>query len=414
MSSAEIFSFGVLWYCVVTQARSIWQVGQRSTRIDEYVASHSWPWSWLGGHGVATMALPSAETFFMRHVAARRPAIFRGAASDMPAAKLWLDPNYVASRFGNYSVEVECTLDEADFFKDGPAPSNLSRSERLSDFLKTQRTSHMYATSSLPRVMAQQVFLLPFLNCGGFTRRNVRARLWWSAWPTLSTIHADPYDNVNCFIAGSKRIALWKDTDFSRLEKSARIISVAKVDLKQYPEWDKVEWFDVGANAGDCIFIPVGWHHHFQGTPQMGINVNMFWISPQQFDARSCFRLSERGFDPGHFLSTLRDCAWGYGEDTEEQVEDNDLRIEQRMRSQLPTRCIPRARLPTGAEANTDFFRISGYCDGAGFADYFDKEGLVYRYQPEEDDPEEMLPGGIGEGLTPKEEQHRNKPQVEL
>jgi len=378
-SASRLLASGLVFLPAPALARTIWEVGRPLGPVEERTQ------------------FPSPEEFFERYVAQRRPVIFRGAATTMPAYRVWKNHDYMVRRFGRRGVEVEYTIDEGELQRGG----NLSRSEPLGEFLAEYRSTPMYTTSSLPRSMAQHVFLLPFLNCGGFTRRNARARLWWSAWPTRSTIHTDAYDNVNCFIAGAKRIALWRDADFERMYADAPEVNATRVDLEKHPAWDELEWFDSRAKAGDCIYIPVGWHHYFEGSKQVGINVNMFWTSPQEFDRQSCYRLRDRGFDPSRFLSTLRDCAWGYGEYGEDLDGQEEQAAEQRLRSLLPTRCTARARLPTGDEEEPEFYNLTGYCNGEGFDDFASGEEMpvMYRYQPEEDSPEELWPRGVGEQL---------------
>mmetsp|Transcript_64569 Transcript_64569/g.156036 ORF Transcript_64569/g.156036 Transcript_64569/m.156036 type:complete len:334 (+) Transcript_64569:84-1085(+) len=325
----------------------------------------------------------------------------------MPASRWGADREYMIQKFGAHGIEVEHTVDEGELSK----MQNTTSTQQLGWFLARYQTTPMYTTSSLPRSMAQHVFLLPFLNCGGFTRRNARARLWWSAWPTRSTIHSDAHDNINCFFAGTKRIALWADTDFDRIYMDSRDVNASSVDLEKYPQWDQLEWYDSRAKAGDCIYIPVGWHHYFEGSEQIDINVNMFWTSPRQFDAQSCYRLRERGFDPSQFLSTLRDCAWGHGEYSEDAEED----LEQKLRSMLPTRCSPRVRLPSGMEEEPEFFDLTGYCNGEGYDNFASGEDMpaLYHYQPEDDDPEELWPRGVGEDLQQQEVEEGEEEEME-
>lgn len=370
----------------VILAKTIWEVGISLGQIEERAE------------------LPLPEEFFKRYVAGKRPVIFRGAAAAMPASRVWTNQDHMMRRFGHHGIEVEYTIDEGEL--QNAQDLNLTRSEPLSEFLAKYQHIPIYTTSSLPRSMAQHVFLLPFLNCGGFTRRNARARLWWSAWPTRSTVHTDPYDNINCFFAGAKRIALWNDTAFNALYKGASEVNVSNVDLDNFPVLDHLEWYDSGAKAGDCVYIPVGWHHYFEGSKQVGINVNMFWTSPEEFDRQSCYRLRERGFDPGRFLSTLRDCAWGYGEYGEDPEGRPDEVAEQRLRSWLPTRCAARTRLPTGDEDEPEFFNLTGYCNGEGFDNFVsgEKRPAFHRYHPEEDSPEELWPRGVGEDVEAQED----------
>merc|ERR1712070_653286 len=94
----------------------------------------------------------------------------------------------------------------------------------------------------------------------------------------------DGQQNVHCMIAGEKRWKFWRpDSNIDSEEGGwirgeemsekdpkkfkdaygtyAGMIDVDDVDVKKYPLYEKMHWWDMTLRAGDCAFIPSRWFH---------------------------------------------------------------------------------------------------------------------------------------------------------
>ena len=75
-----------------------------------------------------------------------------------------------------------------------PPDANSAAQERI-----------LYAVSPLPAALALDYPLPDFLRCGGGARKLHALNMWFSSGGTESVLHADPYDNLNCVVAGTRQ-----------------------------------------------------------------------------------------------------------------------------------------------------------------------------------------------------------------
>merc|ERR1712096_321303 len=116
---------------------------------------------------------------------------------------------------------------------------------------------------------------------------------------TKSVIHNDGKNNFHCMFAGQKHWIMWRpDTKPSiRSPKMGWIngeeeakknpdkfkdaygsyvghIDPDDVDLKGFPGWDKIEWWNMTMGRGDCAYIPPAWYHFVEAPAQRAISVH--------------------------------------------------------------------------------------------------------------------------------------------
>jgi len=298
-----------------------------------------------------------------------KPVILKGAAKSMPAFKHWKDAGYLLEKFAKQLIGAEEVAtggdDENAWVKHKKKDTGVQQVETmtLAEFVNESASKPIYAVDTMPRAMAQHVFLLPMLNCGGFQAALSHSTLWWSTVQTKSRVHSDDFENINCQFTGRKRWALWHKKDLKKIRRkdmgwvkgasasgafsSAAKLDVSNVSLEAFPGWGELERYDVTVEAGDCLFVPEDWAQTVWADGEgPWMSANLLFASPTSFDDRSCFRLAERGFKETDFLSTLRDCNYA----------DTDVHIK-------ITNCLKRARMPTGEETDERFYNVTGFCD---------------------------------------------------
>lgn len=284
--------------------------------------------------------LPSSFEFFHDYVhggvgefrSVGKVVLFRGAAERMPAYHRWND-QYLRDRFGSVM------LDQVETEKLETRTKLPHENWNIAQFLDKYNDSDIYSTARMPKGLAKEVFLLPFMNCGGgFTQRLQETVLWFSSGRTRSVIHNDANHNVHCVLAGTKHWILWRPD--SRIDSPAMgwiqgesaaqqdpehfkdaygtyagRINIDDVDLKKYPGWDRLTWWNMTMQAGDCAFIPGRWFHVVEAPAQRSISFHVWFGVDKIFSADTCERMQQRGANVSDYILRLADCGWGWGSD---------------------------------------------------------------------------------------------------
>ena len=115
-------------------------------------------------------------------------------------------------------------------------------------------------------------------------RNSVQSRLWWSKGGTRSSLHYDPYDNLHCMVAGSKKFVLFPPRHISRTHisdasyfaatseegnnefffhtnREVSLVDVDSVDLSRHPGFKIANFTVAQISKGDCLFLPYFWLH---------------------------------------------------------------------------------------------------------------------------------------------------------
>eukprot|EP00435_Cladocopium_sp_Y103_P017211 s98_g4.t1 len=214
-------------------------------------------------------------------------------------------------------------------------------------FLSRYNKSVLYSTATTPQTLAHEVYLLPVMNCGGYSKKLAATVMWMSSGSTKSVIHQDGQDHwtlsfrhpelANCseFIqiypatlrttAGEAELLQWQgqieveairsqgldslgvlrtpeeeDLGQPMYGQYAGKVDVDNVDLDSFPGWDSLRWWNMTMAAGDCAFIPRQWFHFVQSPPVRSISIHV-WFHGEKFDPRGCEALKAKGFDTSEF-----------------------------------------------------------------------------------------------------------------
>jgi len=242
----------------------------------------------------------SPADFFKDFVQKSRPVLFRGAAKQMKAFKLWTD-DYLSSKYGNELVEVEEGKKE---YRD------LGMwAEKFGSFLrkyqgkerKDRYSGNFYSVSAVPVAMRHEYELPPIVDCPAFlaNRRGGMRQInhWFSSGGTSSVLHHDNFENINCLLDGEKDLIFinrsysedflhWDHSDNHHHSK----IDCDRVDLKRFPNFKDMPWWDAHMERGDCLYIPISWYHHVKSHPganKRNYAMNLWWEMDVQNDKQA-------------------------------------------------------------------------------------------------------------------------------
>lgn len=149
---------------------------------------------------------------------------------------------------------------------------------------------------------------------------KVHTNMWFGPAWTISPLHHDPYHNILCQVVGKKYVRLYSPEDSYRLyprsemeeapytppstqrlldggavasvrEPEKRLIDmsntstvdVAEMELSPAEDWDaiypdisNVPYIECILEAGEALYIPVGWWHYVRSC-SVGISVSFWW-----------------------------------------------------------------------------------------------------------------------------------------
>ena len=144
---------------------------------------------------------------------------------------------------------------------------------------------------------------------------DVQSNIWFGPAWTITPLHHDPYHNILCQVVGKKYIRLYAPHYSDRLcpkSKSTAAphlpqeqgtclnsseaangptidmsntssIDIAAMELspaedwnEQYPGISEIPYFECILNAGEALYIPIGWWHYVRSC-SVGISVSFWW-----------------------------------------------------------------------------------------------------------------------------------------
>lgn len=282
----------------------------------------------LLGTRVARLHCPSALEFFP-YVARNVPCVITGVATQWPAARLWQSDEYLAGKLGDRLVSINVTPDGlADAVKHVPEHGTQlfclpeERCMTFQAYLELLRS----AGDSVAYVSAQNASLttefasladdvpaaLEFATtCFGASPDAVN--FWHGDSRSVTSFHADNYENLYAVLRGEKHFTLLPPTDVHRLYRCE--VPVARhcqseggawhVDLcGGVTTWPTVDprprdrraaaalfprYFDgppaleVTLHPGEVLYLPALWAHHVcQADGTVAVN----WWHDQRYGTR--------------------------------------------------------------------------------------------------------------------------------
>ncbi|MDE2341308.1 MAG: cupin-like domain-containing protein [Alphaproteobacteria bacterium] len=214
----------------------------------------------------------SEETFLDEFFAPGRPVILGGLVRDWPAHKLW-SPHYLREKLGDATVAFQGGRnDAATFERHKDSHTRQIGFAAYMDMIARDLGNDAYITAY--NSAANEAALAPLKDDLGrldelLTHEPDRAEamLWIGPKGTFTPLHHDLTNNLLVQITGSKRVILASPAETPKLYNDIHVFSEISDltspgnDLARYPRLCEVRLHDLILEAGDALFIPIGWWH---------------------------------------------------------------------------------------------------------------------------------------------------------
>jgi hypothetical protein len=285
------------------------------------------------GPPLSVVELPAStppHVFWRNHVRPNRPAVFRNVSAAAPFARpsAWSE-TALRARFADAIIKLERRREArgVPYVEQPDSPVFAPRRMRLADFLDIFRERDVYAIGITPHAMLAHVPVPPAILCGSRSIHDNQAPsatpsapwLWmtqifesdlWVSWgPTLSQLHYDADQNINCLFGDEPKHWIFIDTAASadripwaignRYDSRNPILTsgtdYSAIDLDDpalltsHPELTNVSWARVTQYPGDCMYVPYS-HLHRVSKPSTGWSVAVSFMFPRTafFDTAAC------------------------------------------------------------------------------------------------------------------------------
>ena len=244
---------------------------------------------------------PSREQFLQRYYLPNRPVLLKEAMSNCAAATTW-SPSFFKQRYGEEEVEVMLGREDNNITSELD-PDNYRTRMRMKEFVAriegSEPTNELYLTAN-NRLLENPAFSellddlpkdLPFLSSD--TTRPSMFKLWIGPAGTITHLH---HDTTSVFVGqffGSKKALLIPAIELHRVSNMIGVFSSLNLSdpstLQGIREVYGANVYEFTLNAGDAIFIPMGWWHYIEALTR-SISVSFHGLNlPESVSWKSNF-----------------------------------------------------------------------------------------------------------------------------
>lgn len=218
--------------------------------------------------------LPPYASFIKDYYSQNRPGLFKNAADHWPAMQ-WTPQKLLEKVGGDTMVEVQYNRESNKNYElDSIAHKKQMRFDEFIAGVESKVTNDFYLTannSALKNsVLRKLLDDIGTLGDGYIDMQNMDGHmfLWIGPKGTITPLHHDRTNNLFLQVYGSKRFRLIPAVQVPYMYNDVGVFS--KVDLldpkpETYPLYSRIDAIDVTLEAGDLLFIPIGWWHHVVG-----------------------------------------------------------------------------------------------------------------------------------------------------
>lgn len=218
-----------------------------------------------------------ASAFYRDHYAENRPVVITDWVRRWPAFEKWT-PAHFAERLGEVEVTVsvgrdsdpDYDMNEARLKTEMPVAElvrRMSEVEQSNDLYMIARNRNLSRPAF--RSLLEDVALDPDIFdeakfFGG-------AQLWMGPAGTVTPLHHDTSNILFCQVYGKKRVTLVPRWETSLVQTARQLYATFDPEAPNFdahPGLTDDRVLTVDLDAGDALFLPVGWWHHVRALTE--------------------------------------------------------------------------------------------------------------------------------------------------
>lgn len=220
---------------------------------------------------------PAFETFIRDYYSKHKPVVLKKGIDHWPALKKW-SPQYFAEVLGDAEIEVQFDRENDALFE--RHSDKYRKSMLMSEFVNMiendGESNNYYMTANNTQQNVEAI--RPALDDIGDFGEGYRQLLdsdaafstyfWMGPKGTFTPLHHDLTNNMLVQVYGSKKVTLIPAWQVPWLYNDLHVYSEVdfpNFDLKEHPLMQHVTPVEVTIDAGDALFIPIGWWHCVEG-----------------------------------------------------------------------------------------------------------------------------------------------------
>ncbi|XP_017059109.1 bifunctional peptidase and arginyl-hydroxylase JMJD5 [Drosophila ficusphila] len=238
---------------------------------------------------IPQLEAPSLKEFQTKCFQANQPTLLLNTFQHWPAVHKWLDLNYLLQVAGNRTVPIEIGSNYA-------SDEWSQQLVKIRDFLRRQFGRNKEKASPEIEYLAQHELFsqIPALKkdisvpdyCSISEEDppgSVDIKAWLGPAGTISPMHYDPKHNLLCQVFGSKSVILAAPADSANLYPheseflcNTSQIDADQLDLETYPLLEKVKFYRLLLQPGECLYMPPKWWHYVRSEAP-SFSVSFWW-----------------------------------------------------------------------------------------------------------------------------------------
>jgi hypothetical protein len=235
----------------------------------------------------------SRDEFRDRYYAANRPVIMQGLLTRWRALRLWT-PDYLKNMGGDELVEVMTGRDADPGHETNTAGHRHEM--RFADYIdmvysgRVTNDYYMVANNAFLQSQPGQRLLDDLASLPDYLNpRTAEGHrfLWFGPAGTVTCLHHDTSNILMAQLLGRKRFRLLPPSQWQYLYNSTGVFSdvdCEQPDLGRYPRFRHATITEFVLEAGEVLFMPVGWWHHVRALEvSMTVSFTNF-LFPNHFE----------------------------------------------------------------------------------------------------------------------------------
>ena len=219
---------------------------------------------------------PSFDIFIRDYYSKHKPVVLKKGIDHWPALKKW-SPQYFADTLGEVEVQIQFNRESDMLFERN---SNKHRKSMIMaefvDMIENHGDSNDYYMTANNTQQNIDAIKPAFEDIGDFgdgyrkltDDPSFSTYFWMGPKGVFTPLHHDLTNNMLVQVYGTKKVTLIPAWQVPWLYNDLHVYSEVdfpNFDLKKHPLMQHVTPVEVNIEAGDALFIPIGWWHCVNG-----------------------------------------------------------------------------------------------------------------------------------------------------